>query len=74
MLTIPGYEHATSSTSRAAATTTLAVATTLLGAAATSLAAATTSLAIPATSLAGTWSRRPPATDMARPTHEERRS
>ncbi|MGW4634848.1 hypothetical protein [Nocardia sp. NPDC004415] len=34
----------------------------------------TTSLAIPATSLAGTWWRRPPATDMARPTHEGHRS
>ncbi|MFB7878658.1 hypothetical protein ACFC06_25715 [Nocardia sp. NPDC056064] len=34
----------------------------------------TTSLAIRATSLAGTWWSRPPATGIARPTHQGRRS
>ncbi|WP_336083105.1 hypothetical protein [Nocardia sp. SSK8] len=34
----------------------------------------TTSIAILAISLARTWWRRPPATDMARPTHQGRRS
>ncbi|MFB7878657.1 hypothetical protein ACFC06_25710 [Nocardia sp. NPDC056064] len=33
-----------------------------------------TSLAIPAISLAGTWRRRPSATDIARQTHQGRRS